>query len=95
MPGGIPSVPDHLEGWEDDFVVPTQFSNATMCSLSSGKLSSSARREIVQQVAAKMLSYCKYPTSRQFETVASKFVKGMLKGKGDTLGNDYVVSCNS
>ena len=90
MPGGIPSVPDHLVGWEDDFVVPTQFSNATMCSLSSGKLSSSARREIVQQVAAKMLSYCKYPTSQQFETVASKIVKDLLKGKGDALGNGYV-----
>ena len=90
MPGGIPSVPDHLVGWEDDFVVPTQFSNTTMCSLSSGKLSSSARREIVQQVAAKMLSYCKYPTSQQFETVASKIVKDLLKGKGDALGNGYV-----
>ena len=54
------------------------------CSLSSGKLSSSTRRETVQQVAAKMLSYCKYPTSRQFETVASKMVKDLLKGKGDT-----------
>ena len=60
------------------------------CSLSSGKLSSSTRRETVQQVAAKMLSYCKYPTSRQFETVASKIVKDLLKGKEDTLGNGYV-----
>ena len=84
------TVPDLLNGWEDDFIVPTQFSEKTMAAISTGNLTSSARAEIVQMSAAKMLSYCKYPSSIQYETVASKIVAKVLKGKGDTFGSGHV-----
>ena len=48
------TVPDVLNGWEDDFIVPTQFSETTMAAISTGNLTSSARAEIVQMSAAKM-----------------------------------------
>ena len=58
-----------------------------MTSLGSGTIS---RTEIVQMTVAKMLSYCKYPTSAQCDTVASKIVSNLLKGKGDAFGNGHV-----
>ena len=42
------NVPDTLNGWEDDFIIPTQFSEKTMAAISTGNVTSSARAEIVQ-----------------------------------------------
>ena len=84
------NVPDTLNGWEEEFVVPSQFSERTMGSISSGNITSSARAEIVQMTVAKMLSYCKYPTAVQYETVARNIVHTILKGKGDRLGSGHV-----
>ena len=64
-----------------------------MVSIGIGNVSSSARAEIVQMTVAKMLSYCKYPTNLQYETVASKIVSNLLKGNGDTFGNGHVRIC--
>ena len=86
----VSNVPDSLNGWEDDFVVPSQFSEATMLAIGNENLTSTARAEIVQMTSAKMLSYCKYPTTLQYEVVASKIVSSLLKGKGDSIGNGYV-----
>ena len=74
-------------GWEEDFVVPTQFSERTMATLHSGNTTKSAR------TVAKMLGHCKYPTLEQYEEVARKIFKHVLKGKGDTLGCGYVSYC--
>ena len=86
----ISNVPDSLNGWEDDFVVPSQFSEATMLAIGNENLTSEARAETVQMTSAKMLSYCKYPTTSQYEVVASKIVNSLLKGKGDSILNGYV-----
>ena len=32
------NVPNRAEGWEDDFKVPTQFSQSTMAVLASGQM---------------------------------------------------------
>ena len=80
-------------GWEEDFVVPTQFSERTMATLHSGNMTKSARTEIIQMTVAKMLGHCKYPTLEQYEEVARKIFKHVLKGKGDTLGCGYVSYC--
>ena len=85
-----PNVPDTLNGWEEGFVVPSQFSERTMASISSGNITSSARNEIIQMIVAKMLSYCKYPTAIQYETVARNIVATVLKGKGDRIGSGHV-----
>ena len=84
------NVPDTLNGWKEHFVVPSQFSERTMASISSGNITSSARAEIVQMTVAKMLSYCKYPTAVQYETVARNIVTTILRGKGDRLGSGHV-----
>jgi len=87
----IPSnVPDYLEGWEEDFSVPTQFSERTMGVLSSGLMSKSARAEIVQATTAKMLNFCKYPTAQQYNIVAKKIVNSLLNGKKDSTGTGFV-----
>ena len=84
------NVPDTLNGWEEEFVVPSQFSERTMTSISSGNTTSSARAEITQMTVAKMLSYCKYPSAIQYETVARNIVTAVLKGKGDRIGSGHV-----
>lgn len=86
----LSDVPDTLNGWEEEFTVPSQFSERTMASLSSGNITSSARAEIIQMTVAKMLSYCKYPTALQYETVARNIVATILKGKGDRIGSGHV-----
>ncbi len=87
----ISTVPDRLEGWEEVFEVPTQYSESSMLAISKGELTSSARREIVQSVASKMLNKCKYPTSEQIDVVASKIV-AKIKGSRDGLGTGHVSS---
>jgi len=93
----LSNVPDALNSWEHNFVVPSQFSERTMVSIGSGNLTSSARSEIVQMTVAKILNYCKYPTAIQYETVASKIVLNLLKVNGGTFGNGHVsiLSCVS
>lgn len=61
----LSEVPSRLEGWEDTFEIPTQYSERTMLALTKKQLNSSARNEIVQGIAAKIFSHCKYPTSSQ------------------------------
>ena len=85
----ISNVPDRLDGWEDQFEIPLQYSVATMCCISTGKLTSAARREIVQAVTSKLMNYCKYPTGRQIEVIASKLVE-RINGAKDALGTGYV-----
>ena len=45
-----------------------------MTELTTGCITHITRRAIVQDVAAKCLNYCKYPTSQQVEVIASKIV---------------------
>ena len=88
----IQYVPDRQPGWEDDFVVPKQYSQTVMIELTSGQITTTTRRAIVQDVAAKCLNYCKYPTSGQIEVVASKIVS-TFPILADTIGTGHV-SCN-
>lgn len=90
----VSTVPDRLEGWEDAFQVPTQYSESSMLAISKAELTSSTRREIVQSVASKMLNHCKYPTTDQIGVVASKIV-GTIKGSRDSLGTGHVSLRNS
>ena len=62
-----------------------------MVAISKGELTSSARREIVQLVASKMLNNCKYPTTNQIDVVASNIVK-KIKDSRDSLGTGHVRS---
>ena len=84
------TVPNYLDGWEEDFRIPTQFSEATMQVLTSRSMSKSARKEIVQMTASKMLNYCKYPSEIQYHEVGKKIVNGLLHGKKDSSGSGYV-----
>lgn len=86
------NVPISKEGWEDDFVIPTQFSQRTMTALATGTMTSSARAEIVQMTAGKMLNMCQYPTRDQYNVIARKIVKELLHGRGDTFGTGHVSS---
>ena len=87
----IPSnVPDRAEGWEDDFKVPTQFSQCTMAVLASGKMTKSAKAEIVQATVSKMLNYCKYPTTAQQEVIAKKITAVVMHGRKDSTGSGFV-----
>ncbi|XP_065893396.1 uncharacterized protein [Dysidea avara] len=83
------NVPDYLEGWEENFTAPTQFSERTMGVLSSGLMSKSARAEITQATTAKMLNFCKYPTADQYNIVAKKIVTNLLNGKKDSTGTGF------
>lgn len=76
------NVPNYAEGWEEDFVVPKQFSEKTMYVLQSGKITKSARSEIVQMTASKMLNCCKYPTSDQCEEIGKKIFQDIMHSKG-------------
>ena len=71
----IDNVPDRENGWEKEFVVPKQYSTAVMAVITQNKISSNIRNQIVQDVTTKMLSYCKYSSAEQYETV-SKFRAG-------------------
>lgn len=83
------SVPDRLSGWEDDFIVPMQYSESTMLKIHKGELNGVARREIVQAVTHKMLNNCKYPTAKQIQVVATKIVTN-INGTRDALGTGHV-----
>lgn len=84
------NVPEYAEGWEEDFIVPKQFSEKTMYVLQSGKMTKSARAEIVQMTASKMLNCCKYPTTQQCNEIGRKIFRDVLHGKDDTTGDGYV-----
>ena len=60
-----------------------------MAALTTKKISSNVRAQISQDVATKMLSNCKYPTTEQFEIVAQKIVSSFPVLK-DTMGVGYV-----
>ena len=85
----ISTVPDRLGGWEETFEIPSQYSESSMLAISKGELTSSARREIVQSVASKMLNSCKYPTTDQIDVVASWIVE-KIKGSRDSLRTGHV-----
>ena len=85
----ISTVPNRLGGWEETFEIPSQYSESSMLAISKVELTSSARREIVQSVASKMLNSCKYPTTDQIDVVASRIVE-KIKGSHDSLGTEHV-----
>ena len=58
-------VPDRLAGWEEEFVIPKQYSGSVMAALTTGRITSNVRAQIAQDIATKMLSYCKYPSPEQ------------------------------
>ena len=58
-------------------------------------MSKSARSEIVQMTASKMLNYCKYPTLQQYNEVGRKIVNDLLQGKKDTAGGSGYVSAHT
>ncbi len=60
-----------------------------MACISKGELNTHARREIIQSVTHKMLNYCKYPSKKQREVVASRIVE-TINGSRDALGISYV-----
>ncbi len=82
-------VPDKSEGWENDFIIPTQYSVKAMGAIAKGQLTSQARREIVQSISSKMLNNAKYPTITQVDVVSSKIIVS-IKGTRDRLGTGYV-----
>ena len=82
-------MPDRANGWEKEFVVPKQYSTAVMAALTQNKISSNIRNQIVQDVATKMLSHCKYPSAEQYETVAFKVVTEFPSLK-DSMGIGHV-----
>lgn len=84
-------VPDRLPGWEEEFVVPKQYSDIVMGELTTNQVTSTTRRAVVKDVAAKCLNYCKYPTSEQLQVVASKIV-ATFPNLADTLGTGHVCS---
>ena len=83
-------MPDRAEGWEDDFKVPTQFSQSTMAVLASGQMTKSARAEITQATVSKMLNFCKYPTTNRHEVIGKKIVADILHGRKDSTGSGFV-----
>lgn len=60
-----------------------------MAALTTKKISSNVRAQISQGIATKMLSYCKYPTSEQYEIIAQKIVSAFPVLK-DSMGVGYV-----
>ena len=94
----LQAVPDRLSGWEETFVVPQQYSERIMVALATGEIGDFVRNGIVQDVAAKIFNYCKYPTSDQLQVVASKIVKAFPILR-DTIGTGHVSEfappCNS
>ena len=85
----IQSVPDRLSSWEESFTIPVQYSNTVMAALSTGRLTSNVRAQIVQDVSTKMLSYCKYLSKEQYETISLKLVEAFPVLK-DTLPPGHV-----
>ncbi len=57
--------------------------------LTEGVISNNVRSQIVQDVATKMISYCKYPSKLQYMTVAQKIIVAypILK---DSMGIGHV-----
>ena len=82
-------VPDRLADWEENFIVPKQYSGNVMAALTLGRVTSNIRAQIVQDVATKMLSYCKYPSPGQYERVAQKLVETFPVLK-DSMGLGHV-----
>lgn len=85
----VQGVPNHLNGWEHEFSVPKQYSETVMAALTAKKISSNVRAQISQDVATKMLGYCKYPTSDQYEVIAQKIV-ATFPVLRDSMGTGYV-----
>ena len=83
-------------GWEADFEVP-DVSVKTAQALESGKVSLSARTELIGAVAYSVWGYTHYPTGEQYNTICAKVVSKypVLKDTGypvlkDTIGTPYV-----
>lgn len=60
-----------------------------MAALTTKKISSNVRAQISQDIATKMLGYCKYPTSDQYEVIAQKIVSTFPVLK-DSMGTGHV-----
>ena len=84
----LKTIPDRLDGWEDTFELPEGYTRNTMVALTTTKLTTAARREVVRTVASNMLNFCVYPTIKQCEVVASKIVTKY--GVGDHIGIAHV-----
>ena len=68
----------------------TQFSQCTMAVLASGKITKSAKAEIVQTTVSKMLNFCKYPTTAQQEVIAKKITADIMHGRRDSTASGFV-----
>ena len=68
----LSGVPNYAEGWENDFIIPSQYSEDTMAALRNKKIGDKHRHEIVQEICSRMINVCKYPTSKQRKIVATK-----------------------
>ena len=71
----LSDVPDYADGWENDFIIPSQYSENTMAALRSKRIGDKHRHEIVQEICSRMINFCKYPTSKQCNIVAAKLVQ--------------------
>lgn len=90
-PDLMQGVPDRLAGWEEEFVIPKQYSGSVMAALTTGRITSNVRAQITQDIATKMLSYCKYPSPEQYERVSQKLVETFPILK-DSMGLGHVSS---
>ena len=75
----------------EEFVIPKQYSGSVMAALTTGRITSNVRAQITQDIATKMLSYCKYPSPEQYERVGQKLVETFPILK-DSMGLGHVSS---
>ena len=71
----LSNVPDYAEGWENDFIIPQQYSEDTMTALRNKRIADKHRHEITQEICSRMINFCKYPTKKQRNIVAAKLVQ--------------------
>ena len=85
--------PDIKLGWEEEFIVPSQFSEQIMATLSSGNMTRSARVEIIQITLSKKKSWINTLVKSNTKRLQEKIFFMPSKEKGDTLGYVYVSCC--
>ena len=70
----LSDVPSYAEGWENDFIIPSQYSEDTMAALRNKRIGDKHRYEIVQEICSRIINICKYPTGKQRNIVAAKLI---------------------
>ena len=89
----LSDVPSYAEGWENDFIIPSQYSDDTMAALRNKRIGDKYRHEILRDSAGNMLAHYQYLQVSNWKRTKHRCCQINTKISSTTRHQFYFWSC--